>query len=381
MRYCKKCVMPDTRPYLKFDDEGVCYPCRAYEHRKEINWEKRWAELEKLADQHRGLNGDYYDCIIAASGGKDSHYQTHIFKEKLKMNPLLVSIDNFSWTQTGRYNWDNIRTRFGVDAHMLSLNPQVCKNLFRKAFEKLGSPTWYFDRAIYAYPLQIAIKLHIPLIVYGENTSYERGGPLTEDVPGALSQINNDVVKPVPWDFWLDDTVHMKDVNPTIYPRPEEIKKAKLNPIFLSYFVPWDSHGNYEFAKRNGFKSLDDTGEWKREGLINNYDQIDTIGYITHTWLKFIKFGHWFNTDYCSVYIREGRMTRKEAVKYVLENEHKLDRKMLADFLAFIGYTDEQFWKVVDRFANRDIVEKRDGQWRLKKNVEEALRNGGVVKP
>jgi len=346
-----------------------------------IDWERRWTELEKLADKYRGSNGDFYDCIITVSGGKDSHFQTYIFKEKLKMNPLLVSIDNNTWTQTGRNNWDNLRTRFGVDAHVLSLNPKICKHLFRKAFEKLGSPTWYFDRAIYAYPLQIAIQLGIPLIVYGENTSYECGGPLKEDIPRELSKINTDVVKPVPWDFWLDDTVHMKDVNPGIYPTIKEIQKAKLNPIFLSYFVPWSSQGNYEFAKKNGFKSLDDTGEWKREGFINNYDQIDTIGYLTHTWLKFVKFGHWFNTDYCSRYIREGRMTREEAVKYVLENEHKLDRKMLTDFINYIDYTEEDFWKVVDRFANRDIVEKRNGEWRLRKNVENALREGGEVKP
>jgi hypothetical protein len=245
----------------------------------------------------------------------------------------------------------------------------------------LGSPTWYFDKAIYAYPLQIAIILGIPLIVYGENTSYECGGPLKEDTPSAIQQLNNDVVKPVPWDSLLDDTVQMKDINPGIYPTMKEIQKAKLNPIFLSYFTPWSSQGNYEFAKKNGFKSLDDSGEWIREGFINNYDQIDTVGYLTHTWMKFVKFGHWFNTDYCSRYIREGRMTREEAVKYVLENEHKLDKKMLNDFINYIDYTEEDFWKVVDKFANRDIVEKRDGEWRLRKNVENALREGGEVKP
>ncbi len=380
MRYCKKCVMPDTRPYIKFDEEGVCRPCRVYEKRTEVDYDKRWKELEKLADKYRGSNGDYYDCIITASGGKDSHLQTYIFKEKLDMNPLIVMVDNFSWTETGRYNWKNMLTRFGVDAHVMSLNPQVCKKMFRKALEKLGSPTWYFDRAIYAYPLQVAIKLNIPLIVYGENTSYERGGPIKEDTPNSLNQINNDVVKPADWDFWLDDEITMKDLNPTIYPTKEEIEKAKLYPIFLSYFTPWSNHGNYEFAKKYGFKSLEDTGEWIREGFINNYDQIDTIGYLVHTWFKFVKFGHWFSTDYASLYIREGRMNREEAVEYIIENEHKLDRKMLADFLDFIDYSEEDFWKVVDKFANREIVEKRDGVWRLKKNVEAALRNGGVVK-
>jgi len=253
--------MPDTRPGIGFNDEGVCYPCLNHEKKGQIDWDKRWKELEELCDKYRGSNGDYYDCIITASGGKDSHYQTHIFKEKLGMNPLIVSVDNFSWTKTGRDNWDNLRTRFGVDAHVTSLNPQVCKKMFRKAFERLGSPTWYFDMAIYAYPLQTAIKLNIPFIVYGENTNYERGGCLTEETYGALEQINNNVVKPVLWEEWLDDDLTMKDIQPCIYPTAEEIARAKLDPIFLSYFVPWSSIENWQFARSVGFKDLEDTGE------------------------------------------------------------------------------------------------------------------------
>ena len=358
--------MPDTRPGIKFDDKGVCYPCRAYERRKEVDWDARWEELEKLADKYRGSNGNYYDCIITASGGKDSHYQTYIFKEKLGMNPLIVSVDNFSWTETGRHNWNNLLTRFGVDAHVISLNPQICKRIFRKALEKLGSPTWYFDRAIYAYPVQIAIKLGIPLVVYGENTNYEYGGPLAVDSPSAMDQIHNDVVKPVDWDFWLDDEITMKNLNPGMYPSEKEIRKAKLDTIYLSYFVLWDGYKNMEFARANGFKTLDDTGEWKRAGFIEQYDQIDTIGYLTHTWFKFPKYGHQRVTEVASLYIRAGRMTREEAVKLVNEEDYKLDPRMLADFLDFTGYKEEDFWKVVDKFANREIVEKRDGVWRLK---------------
>lgn len=373
MRYCKRCVMPDTRPGIGFNDEGVCYPCLNHEKKGQIDWDKRWKQLEELCDKYRGSNGDYYDCIITASGGKDSHYQTHIFKEKLGMNPLIVSVDNFSWTKTGRDNWDNLRSRFGVDAHVISLNPQVCKKMFRKAFERLGSPTWYFDMAIYAYPLQAAIKLNIPFIVYGENTNYERGGCLTEETYGALEQINNDVVKPVPWEEWLDDDLTMKDVQPGIYPTAEEIARAKLDPIFLSYFVPWSSIENWQFARSVGFKDLEDTGEWHRDGTWQQYDQIDTIGYLTHTWMKFLKFGHWIATDYLSIYIREGKISRAEAVKIVNAEEYKLDKKMLKDFIDFCGYTEAEFLEIAERFANRDIVEKRDGIWRLKEPCPDTI--------
>ena len=73
-------------------------------------------------------------------------------------------------------------------------------------------------------------------------------------------------------------------------------------------------------------------------------------------------------------------MTREEAVKKVIEEDWKLDRRMLKDFLEFTEYKEGDFWKIVDKFANRDIVEKRDGVWRLKKNVENALINGEEVK-
>lgn len=366
MRYCKKCVMPDTRPGIVFDEEGVCAPCRNQERKKTINWDQRWQELEQLADRYRGCNGDYYDCIITASGGKDSYYQTHIFKERLGMNPLLVSVDNIAWTETGRMNWLNLRTYFGVDAHMIALNPQVCRIMFRKAFEKLGSPSWYFDMAIYAYPLHAAIKFGIPLVIYGENTNYERGGTLDKDTPSAIDQITNDVVKPVPWEEWLDEGLTLKDVQPGIYPSKEEIEAAKLDPRFLSYYVPWSSIENWKFARSVGFKDLDDTGEWHREGTWTQYDQIDTIGYLTHTWMKFLKFGHWLATDYVSLCIREGLMTRAEACEIVNNEEYKLDRKMLDAFLNLTGYREQEFWQIAERFANRDIVEKRDGVWRLK---------------
>ena len=86
--------MPDTRPGIKFDNKGVCYPCRHHEAKAKVDWDKRWQKLEKLADKYRGSNGNYYDCINTASAGKDSYYQTYIFKEKLGMNPLLISVDN-----------------------------------------------------------------------------------------------------------------------------------------------------------------------------------------------------------------------------------------------------------------------------------------------
>ena len=86
-----------TRPGIKFNEEGLCSVCIAYEHRKMIDYQKCFEELETLCNKYRECNGaQQYDCMIAVSGGKDSHYEVYIMKEIMKMNPLLVSVeDNF----------------------------------------------------------------------------------------------------------------------------------------------------------------------------------------------------------------------------------------------------------------------------------------------
>ena len=369
--------MPDTRPGIKFKD-GVCYPCINHQRRKTIDWEARWRKLEKLVNKYKGSKGNDYDCIMAVSSGKDSHYQVYTMKERLGMNPLLLSIDNWSWTQTGLINKENIQARFGCDMLSLTLNRKVAKAMLKKGLDHGLFPTWYWDRAVYSYPLQMAIKFKIPLIIYGENINYEYGGEQVDETESALDQINNDVAKPTPWKVWLDKDIQMKDLNPLVSPSNYMIKKAKLRPIYLSYFEPWDGLRNLKVAKKCGFQTLEK--EWKRKGLAESYEQIDTIGYNVHSWCKFPKFGHQHNTDILSQWIRGGKISRKKAVEKVLENEHILDDKMLSDFVGFIGITKGQFWKTVDKFANKKILVKRNGKWRLRPEVVEALEKGGLVR-
>ncbi|MGD8386346.1 MAG: N-acetyl sugar amidotransferase [Desulfobacteraceae bacterium] len=368
MKHCVRCVIPDTRPGIRFDEEGVCQACRAAEKKKKTDWEARFRELEAFCEKYRGCRGDGYDCIIAVSGGKDSHFQTYVMKEQMNMNPLLVTVDNLSWTETGRHNIQNLSEAFGCDILSLSLNRRVAKKMVRKAFETLGSPTWYWDRAVYAFPLRMAIQMGIQVVVYGENINYEYGGAQRKETYSAKDQIHNDVVKEVALDSWLDEDISMKDLNPILYPSDEEIERAGLEPTYLSYFVPWDGYRNHLIAKRFGFKTL--AHEWNREGFIEDYDQIDSPGYLVHPWLKYPKFGHARTTDVCCNLIRTGRMTREQAVELVREHDHKLDQRALDDFLAFTGYTTREFWDIVDRFYNRDLFEQVRGEWRLKRPVE-----------
>lgn len=369
MRYCKKCVMPDTRPGITFNEEGICSACQSFEHRKKIDWDKRYSELEHLCDKYRGMNGDSYDCAIAVSGGKDSHYQVYLMKEVMKMNPILFSVeDNFEMTEAGKHNIKNISEEFGC--HVISIKPDIKaqKKLMRYTFEKYGKPTWFIDRLIYTFPLIMALKFNTPLLVYGENVSYEYGGGYSEETYSARGQLNNGVASDIDYKELCEiEGIDSKVLS--LLKAPSEEEMQKLDPMYVSYFIPWNSYRNYQFAKSRGFHDLQH--EWNRSHHIENFDQIDSRAYLVHSWMKYPKFGHASATDYAARYVRYGMMTREEAVQAVREHDGKLDSKCVRDFVEFMGYSESEFWGIVDKFYNKDLFEKNEyGEWVLKNPVQ-----------
>ena len=370
MRYCKKCVMPDTRPGITFNEEGICSGCQSFERRKDIDWDARWKELEAICDRYRGMNGDGYDCAIAVSGGKDSHYQVYLMKEVMHMNPILFSVeDNFPMTEAGKHNIKHAyfdENGVGVVRCKLPFGdyapvPPVSIDT--------GKPTWYVDRLIYTYPLYMAAKFNTPLLVYGENVSYEYGGVGRKETYSAKEQLNNGVASGVDEAELIEKAgVTAKDLSLTR--APEQSILDSLDPIYISYFVPWNSVKNAVFAKSRGFHDL--THEWRRTLCIEDFDQVDSRAYLVHPWLKYPKFGHTSATDYASRFVRYGLIDRETAVQLVKEHDSKLDPLCVRDFCTFCGYSESEFWAIVDRFYNRELFEKNDlGEWVLKHPVWE----------
>ena len=139
--------------------------------------------------------------------------------------------------------------------------------------------------------------------------------------------------------------------------------------MYVSYFVPWNSVANYRFAKEHGFHDL--THEWDRTQNAENFDQVDTRAYIVHPWMKYPKFGHGVATDYASRFVRYGMMSREEAVKLVRERDGKLDPKCVEDFCEFLGYSESEFWRIVNSFYNTELFERNDmNEWVLKEPLE-----------
>jgi len=358
--------MPSTRPGITFNEKGVCAACQSYKKREEVNYEERWQELVNLCDKYRGMNGpNGYDCMIAVSGGKDSHYQVYIMKEKMGMNPLLVSVeDNFPMTKAGIHNIKNISEAFGCDVISMKPNLQAQKKITKYAFEEYGKPTYLVDRYIYTYPLHMATKFNTPLLVYGENIAYEYGGADAVETYSAKNQINNGVGSGIPVEEILNIGIDAKSLN--FFDPPAQMEIEKLDPIYLSYFLEWNSFKNYELAKKAGFHDL--THEWIRTHHVEQFDQVDTPAYLVHSWMKYPKFGHASATDYAARMIRYGMISRSDAVKLVSKHDHLLDPRSVREFCQFAGYSERDFWKVVDSHYNKDIFIKngKNGAWVLK---------------
>lgn len=373
MKFCTKCIMPDTRPGITFNEKGVCIACQNNERKKMVDWDARMEEFKTLCDKYRRKEPGRYDCIIAVSGGKDSHYQVYVMKEVMGMNPLLITVEDFfTMTEAGKHNIQNISEAFGCNLISFKPNRRAAKIISRYMFEKYGRPLWYVDRLLYTVPLYYAAALNIPLLVYGENVSYEYGGVDNEETYSAREQIFNGVAPGVELQELVDAGVSVDELAYLETPPDELINK--LDPIYLSYFVEWNGIKNYEFAKRHGFKDL--THEWNRTNHIENFNQIDSYGYLLNAWMKYPKYGHAYATDYAARWVRYGLLTREEAVKLAEKRDHNVDSKIVEDFCNFTGMTIKEFYDALDNLYNRELFEQNSwGQWRLKKENIEERRN------
>lgn len=370
MEYCKRCVMPDTKPGLVLDEEGICNACRSVEKKKLIDWEQRKRELIELCEEIKKNNKGPYDCLVAVSGGKDSIYQVWYMKNICKMKVLAVCIISHLRTREGIENMNNMITRLGVDAITVSLKPSTLASARKRAFIDYGEPNWIEHLVVFSGVARVAFAYKIPLTVWGEDISVEFGGPTANKrVASAEDLINNELIKGRQIDpFYNGKEIQKRYTFFYHHPPIEEMKKHYLKSIYLGYFDNWDGHMHYLKAKEMaGFQE-------RREGCLSGnflpYDNIDEKICETHIWLKYLKFGFWRPTDQCCYFIWNGRMTREEAVKIVNNLQEEFPIEYFQDFLNFHGLTQEEFWKISEKYRNLDIWEKVQGRWKLKYPLE-----------
>ena len=369
LTYCKKCVIPSTKPDLYLDTEGVCNACRSYEKRQEIDWSVRRNELLSILDRYRINDGTNWDCIVPVSGGKDSTYQV-VELLNLDMNPLCVTATTCDLTEIGRKNIENIKN-LGVDYIEMSPNPIVRAKLNRIGLTQVGDISWSEHVGIFTIPVRAAVQYNVPLIIWGENSQNEYGGPASaaesntlnrrwlEEFGGLLGLRVSDLIG--------TEGITRKNLIPYFYPEDEELYRVGVTGLFLGHYVPWDGLSNVLVSQAFGFE----TPSSPTLGSMVNYENLDNYQVAIHEYFKFLKFGFGRATDHACLHIRRGRLTREMGLSIVKRLDGKFPveylGKKLKDTLKPLDMNIEEFTKICDKFTNKKIF-KRDSSGALIKD-------------
>jgi N-acetyl sugar amidotransferase len=363
LTYCKRCVMPSTRPDLLLDDLGICNACRSYENRSQVDWDLRYNELLNILKKFKSNNtNNNWDCVIPVSGGKDSTYQV-VRVLQLGLNPLCVTATTCDLSDIGRNNIENIK-KLGVDYIEFSPNPVVRSKLNLIGLKQVGDIAWPEHVGIFTIPVRVAVQYKIPLIIWGENSQNEYGGPESannnnqlnrrwlEEFGGLLGMRVSDLIG--------QEGIESKHIIPYTYPSDEKLHDIGVTGLFLGHYLPWDGLSNVLIAQANGFTTYHKVVE----GSFVNYENLDNHQHGIHDYFKFLKFGFSRASDIASLHIRRGRITRQDGIDAV----KRLDGlfpweylgKSLEKILQPLNISIDEFILICDKFTNKNIFLRDD---------------------
>jgi len=372
MKYCAKCLQPDTRPGIRFDEQGICPACNYHASLAEVDWDDRKRELDEIVAFGRAHNHSGYDCIIGVSGGKDSTRQAVFVKEALGMNPLLVSL-GYPPEQASQRGVDNVANmiRQGFDCISIHPSPAIWRTLMRKGFFEYTNWCKSTELALFSSVPRMAIAYQIPLIWWGENAALQLGDLKVMGKSGSdgnsLRHMNTLGGGDITW--LLGDEIRRNQILQYIYPSEKEMIDAGLRITFLGYFwKDWSLVDNGNFSTLRGLEIRNEKPWEIGDPLgITSLDE-DWVSF--NQMIKYLKFGFGRVSDYVNEDIRNKRMTRDEGIAIARKYDGTCSEKHIESFCRYIGITMHEFWVQVDQSVNTALFIKEGlGKYRPKFKV------------
>ena len=368
IKYCKKCTMSNQRPRISFNEDGICSACQFSEYKNNvINWSEREKELIELCKKFKRKDGGY-DVIVPSSGGKDSAFVAHQLKYKYGMNVLTVTWSPHLYTDIGWKNFRNMSDVGGMDNILGTPDGITHRKLTKLAFEILGDPFLPFIYGQTNFPMQIAAKYKIPLIMYGENGEVEYGGNMKNAYNATRNYRtdHNHFFSGIPPEKLTEHGVNSKDLSVYLAPPMDLLDDIGLEIHFYSYYKKWTPKENYYYAVKNtGFSA----NTVRNEGTYSKYASLDdkTDGF--HYYLSYIKFGIGRATSDTAHEIRDGQLTREEGLKLVKKFDGEFPQKYFKTFLEYCDISEEYFWEVINSWRSEHIWKKINGEWKLRHTI------------
>ncbi len=367
--YCKKCLMPNSRPRIEFDDNQICNACRHSDDKYlNIDWKKRKEEFLQLIEPFRSNNGSW-DCIVPWSGGKDSSSIAHKLKFKFGMNPLLVTFSPQLPTEIGNLNREEM-IQAGFDHIFFRPNQKIHRHLSRRFFIERGNQKIAWDAGVNTIPIQVALKFQIPLIFYAEHGESEYGGRVLDETSGKMRNFTEVLEHQIGDDprNWVDDVVTFTDLSPYIYPDINDISKAGVTAFYFSYFFKWSMLENYEYIKSKINFHTHPGG--RTLGTITNFDSLDDKSDNLYYYMQFIKFGFGRAIRDISRTIQNNQMTREKGFELAIKYDGEYPDEYLDDMLDYLSLGIDEFNDIIDKHRNPEIWKKENDEWMLRYPLE-----------
>jgi len=373
INFCKKCVMPDTRPRIVFNEYGICNACLNSERKKQINWSERKNEFLKIAKdiKNRAIeNNSAYDCIVPWSGGKDSSSIALKLKFEYDLNPLLVTFSPLIPNTCGEQNRQEL-LNLGFDSIFLSPNKKVAKKLSKRFFIERGNPKVAWDAGINSGPVQIALKYKIPTVFYAEHGESEYGGLVLDDESTKKRNLR-EVIEHQIGDYpenWTSEEIKLNDLSPYIYPSADQLNEMKLTAYYFSYFFKWSMFENYKYVKEKipSFK-LDEEG--RTQGTFTDFDSLDDKIDILYYYMQYIKFGFGRATrDSCRM-LQNNQMSRNDAIAMARKYDNEFPQRNFEEVLNYLDINEQTFEEIVNKHRNNEIWKSgKNNQWELVNSI------------
>lgn len=361
MKYCKRCLQPDTRPNSKFTPECICPACDYFERLQYVDWQERYEILKDLLAQYKmKLGGKHrFDCIIGVSGGKDSTRQALWVRDKLGLNPLLacLSYPPEQVTERGTNNISNL-IELGFDVVISAPAPGTWQRLMKLSFDKFTNWARSTELALFSSVPQLAIHYDIPLILWGENPGLQLGDLKTLGSTGYdgnnlryMNTLSGGALE------WIREAgFELKDLIPYQYPTPDDFDRHGLQIAYLGWFLgDWSLVNNGMYAAAAGLEVREDTVA--NTGDLHGVTSLDEDWVTLNQMIKYYKFGFGRVTDYANEEIRLGRMTRAAAIELVEQHDDTCGSNYIEAFSDYIGLSVDQFWDKVHSSVNRQLFE------------------------
>lgn len=360
MKYCKTCLQTDTRPGIKFYDDGICPACKYHESLKDVDWDQRRKELDSIVEFGKKNNTSGYDCIIGVSGGKDSTRQAFFVKDVLKMNPLLVCL-GYPPEQVTQRGVDNVSNmiKHGFDCIMINPSPRIWRTLMRKGFDNFTNWAKSTELALFSSVPRLAIAYQIPLIWWGENAALQLGDLNVMGKSGSdgnnLRKMNTLGGGDISW--LLSEEIKKDQILQYIYPSEADMERANLRITFLGYFwKDWSLIDNGNYAALRGLEIRNEK-PWEIGDPLG-ITSLDEDWVTLNQMIKYLKYGFGRIADYVNEDIRHKRITRDEGIRLNELYDGKCAEKYIQSFSNYIGITVEEFWQQVDKSVNTELFHK-----------------------